>query len=281
MPRFRRCWADHAIALHLTEQGDSIIVGKSTATLVLGEYTQQTSTASTTETITMYLDFASQRLVGLGHFSRWSRRRCPGPLSVSATGSPVLSFISNSDGSYGTHAFDQRQQYDMGLWLYETDLDFDGVLDGLDNCPKLSNSDQANLDNDAFGDLCDDDIDGDGVPDVDDDCPTGDVGWVANSMSDHDSDGCRDLTEDLDDDEDGIFDEYDLCPKGPVGWVSTEESDIESDGCSDIDGDGDSFVDQADNCPNIANPTQADLDNDGVVGPSTSETGGMKPRPVS
>ena len=31
--------ADHAIALHLTEQDDSIIVGKSTATLVLGEYT--------------------------------------------------------------------------------------------------------------------------------------------------------------------------------------------------------------------------------------------------
>ena len=76
----------------------------------------------------------------------------PDSLSMSATGSPVISFISNSDGTYGAHAFDQRQHYDMGIWLYETDLDLDGVLDGLDNCPKLANSDQANLDADAYGD---------------------------------------------------------------------------------------------------------------------------------
>ena len=207
--------------------------------------------------------FAKPMALGLGYSAGGQGDDVPDTLGMSATGSPVVSFISNGDGSYGTHAFHQRQHYDMGLWLYETDLDFDGILDGLDNCPKLANNDQANLDNDAFGDVCDDDVDGDGVLDVDDDCPTGDVG-IANAMSDHDGDGCRDLTEDLDDDEDGIFDEYDLCPKGPIGWVSTEENDIESDGCSDVDSDGDSFVDQADNCPGIANPTQADLDNDGV-----------------
>ena len=258
--------ADHAIALHLTEQGDSIIVGKSTATLVLGEYTlTDIDGINDGNHHDVFLGVRQANASWDWAISAGGQGDdVPDTLGMSATGSPVVSFISNDDGSYGTHAFDQRQHYDMGLWLYETDLDFDGILDGLDNCPKLANNDQANLDNDAFGDVCDDDVDGDGVPDVDDDCPTGDVGWAANAMSDHDGDGCRDLTEDLDDDEDGIFDEYDLCPKGPIGWVSTEENDIESDGCSDVDSDGDSFVDQADNCPSIANPTQADLDNDGV-----------------
>ena len=258
--------ADHAAAIHITEQGDSLILGKTTGTLVLGEYT---------------LTDIDGKNDGNHHDLFLGRRQAnstwdwaiaaggggddlPDSLSMSATGSPVISFISNSDGTYGAHAFTQRDHYDMGVWLYETDLDLDGVLDGLDNCPKLANSDQANLDADAFGDACDDDVDGDGVLDVNDDCPTGDVGWVANAVSDHDSDGCRDVTEDLDDDEDGVFDEYDLCPKGPVGWVSTEETDIETDGCSDEDNDGDGFVDQADNCPALANPTQADLDNDGL-----------------
>ena len=34
----------------------------------------------------------------------------------------------------------------------------------------------------------------------------GEINWVANATSDHDSDGCRDLTEDLDDDNDGFDD---------------------------------------------------------------------------
>ena len=258
--------ADHAVALLLTEQGDSIVAGKSTGSLTLGEFTL--TDLDGINDGNHHDVFLGQRQASGGW--DWALSAggqgddIPDTLAMSSTGSPVVSFISNNDGVYGTHAFDQRQQYDMGLWLYETDLDLDGVLDGVDNCPKLANSDQANLDWDAFGDACDDDIDGDSVLNEDDDCPSGDMGWAANSASDHDSDGCRDLTEDLDDDEDGIFDEYDLCPKGPVGWVSTEENDIESDGCSDEDNDNDGFVDQADNCPAMANPTQADLDNDGV-----------------
>ena len=50
---------------------------------------------------------------------------------------------------------------------------------------------------------------------------------------------------------------------GPVGWISTPEVDREGDGCADFDTDEDGFVDQADNCPNLPNPTQTDLDNDG------------------
>ena len=258
--------ADHAVSLHMTEQGDSIVVGKSTGSLTLGDYTL--TDIDGINDGNHHDVFLGQRQANSDWdwaiFAGGSGDDIPDILGMSSTGSPVVSFISNRDAFFGTHAFDQRQQYDMGLWLYETDLDLDGVLDGVDNCPKFANSDQANLDFDAYGDACDDDIDGDNVLNEFDDCPTGDVGWVANSIADHDEDGCRDATEDLDDDEDGIFDEYDLCPKGPVGWVSTEENDIESDGCSDQDNDGDGFVDQADNCPSMANPTQADLDNDGV-----------------
>ncbi len=48
------------------------------------------------------------------------------------------------------------------------DADGDGVADSSDNCPAVSNVDQANADGDALGDSCDDDDDNDGVLDVDD-----------------------------------------------------------------------------------------------------------------
>jgi acetyltransferase-like isoleucine patch superfamily enzyme len=51
--------------------------------------------------------------------------------------------------------------YRVGLPL---DADDDGVPDGEDNCPNTANADQANLDGDEFGDVCDDDADGDGDP---------------------------------------------------------------------------------------------------------------------
>lgn len=258
--------ADRAIGVLVNDQGDSIVLGETTGGMTLGEFTLTD------------LDGINDG----NHFDVFlAQRQANGPwdwaiaaggggndlatvLSTSASGSPVVAFTSNADGSFGLHAFDQRDQTDIGVWLYETDLDLDGVLDGADNCPKIANMDQANHDGDAYGDVCDEDDDGDGVDDTSDDCPDGYVGWAANALSDHDGDGCRDLTEDLDDDEDGIFDTNDLCPRGPVGWVSNEENDIEQDGCADIDSDGDGFVDQADNCPAVANPTQADLDNDSI-----------------
>lgn len=258
--------ADRVKDVHVSDQGDTVVVGETTGSIILGEYTLTDIDGINDGN---HFDvFLAQRQAS-GAWDWAISGGGPGndlatDLIFSATGSPVVAFNANADGTYGGHTFDQRNQLDMGVWLYETDLDLDGVLDGVDNCPKLANPDQANLDGDAFGDECDDDDDGDGVADLNDDCPSGEVGWLANSNSDHDGDGCRDATEDLDDDEDGIFDTNDLCPKGPVGWISDEENDIESDGCADIDADGDGFVDQADNCPAVANPTQADLDNDGI-----------------
>jgi hypothetical protein len=53
-------------------------------------------------------------------------------------------------------------------WTQPTivDQDADGVPDGTDNCPTLANPDQADLNDDGEGDVCDPDIDGDGLSNV-------------------------------------------------------------------------------------------------------------------
>jgi len=47
----------------------------------------------------------------------------------------------------------------------ERDGDGDGVFDDVDNCPFISNPDQADFEGDGVGDACDSDTDGDGLPD--------------------------------------------------------------------------------------------------------------------
>jgi hypothetical protein len=50
------------------------------------------------------------------------------------------------------------------------DIDGDGVFDSTDNCPSITNPNQADADSDGEGDACDDDIDGDEVLNEDDEC---------------------------------------------------------------------------------------------------------------
>ena len=47
---------------------------------------------------------------------------------------------------------------------FPTDADEDEILSDVDNCPADANPDQADLDGDGIGDVCDPDVDGDGAP---------------------------------------------------------------------------------------------------------------------
>lgn len=86
-----------------------------------------------------------------------------------------------------------------------SDSDNDGVLDAVDNCPATANSNQADLDGDGTGDVCDTDDDGDGIPDTEDAFPMDD-----SEDTDTDGDGTGNNT-DLDDDNDGVPDSSDDC----------------------------------------------------------------------
>jgi len=102
------------------------------------------------------------------------------------------------------------------------------VLDGADNCPVDANANQADLDGDGLGDVCDPDDDGDGVLDSADNCPL-----VANpAQTDADGDGLGDACDpdvNTDADGDGVDDAVDQCP-------DTQPDDVvDAAGCSITD----------------------------------------------
>ena len=103
------------------------------------------------------------------------------------------------------------------------DLDNDGVPDGADNCLEVPNFDQADLDGDGFGDLCDLDRDGDTVLDGVDNCPD-----VANpDQADFNNDARGDACQDLDND--GVLDADDNC----IVYVNPLQRDRNSNGIGD------------------------------------------------
>jgi hypothetical protein len=107
------------------------------------------------------------------------------------------------------------------------DSDGDGAGDVCDNCLIVANADQANHDDDEWGDACDADDDDDGCNDDIDDDDWNDehvTGWFTSATCnprsgltfdfagvDSDEDGQLDCADD-DDDEDGVPDADDSCP---------------------------------------------------------------------
>ncbi len=153
-------------------------------------------------------------------------------------------------------AFDEKELID-GTNRLIADTDGDTLKDGVDNCGLVSNLNQADLDSDGKGDVCDPDDDGDTVSDTSDNCP-----FVANkSQSDIDFDSLGDACDD-DDDGDGFVDGADNCPMNANPTQFDSNSNGKGDACDDID--GDSVFDALDNCPFASNVSQRDTDADGV-----------------
>jgi hypothetical protein len=173
-----------------------------------------------------------------------------------------------------------------------TDIDGDGVEDGVDNCPNTCNPLQLDADNDGIGDVCDAapgcggcgqtacepsqaDTDNDGIGDACDNC----YNESNPEQEDMDGDGSGDACDecladplktaagicgcnvaDTDTDGDGAADCNEECDTDPFKTAAGVC------GCNvaDTDTDGDGAADCNDNCPNTCNSQQLDADGDGI-----------------
>ena len=92
------------------------------------------------------------------------------------------------DSHDGDHVNHNHGDQHEGCGSSDYDSDGDGIRNWDDNCPSVSNPDQADTDGDGIGDACDSDRDNDGIPDNTDNCPN-----IANpDQADADHDGIGD-----------------------------------------------------------------------------------------
>ena len=99
------------------------------------------------------------------------------------------------------------------------DSDDDTICDAEDNCPGTANEDQADNDEDGFGDVCDGDDDNDGILDIDDNCP-----FIPNEdQADEDGDGVGDACDSVDT-KNQQLENVTLYPNPTTGFLHIESS---------------------------------------------------------
>ena len=131
---------------------------------------------------------------------------------------------------------------------YSQDSDGDGINDNEDNCPEIPNPEQSDIDEDGYGDVCDDDMDGDGDPNLTD-CKQKDPkvhhGAIekCNSVDDdcdgetdeEGAEGCTDFYIDKDGDDYGVEGNYKcLCNKGDIEDYTAVQAGDCNDGDKDM-----------------------------------------------
>jgi hypothetical protein len=145
-----------------------------------------------------------------------------------------IRFIRIVSGAGAGPGFEGKAGFDLDAIVavhrvsaVESDVDADGVVDFIDNCPVVANPNQ-------------DDVDGDGIGNPCDACPA-----------------AADPTQ-ADRDADGVGDACDPCPDDPLiaqGNHCTPAA---------LDTDADGVGDDRDNCPSGSNPPQDDADGDRI-----------------
>ncbi|HTV19973.1 MAG TPA: thrombospondin type 3 repeat-containing protein [Polyangiaceae bacterium] len=147
------------------------------------------------------------------------------------------------------------------------DQDSDGLVNVLDECPKVANPLQEDMDGDDIGDLCDDDRDGDGTANDIDSLPDDPHEWADTDGVPDALDNCPGVTYvgQQDTDQDGIGDACDeedetTCPYGAEGTYSCWPDYI--------------VLKQCVNTRRVAQPTCAGCDQC-TPGSQTGDIGGM------
>jgi hypothetical protein len=171
-----------------------------------------------------------------------------GTLSLNAGGGfvyvPEVGFDGEVTFSYrATDGTLASEAATVVLSVGRVDADADAVSDPLDNCPWVANPGQEDLDDDTLGDACDGDVDGDGFP-SEADCDDRDAALVSpvTFFADVDGDGLGDALAPL------AF----CSGVAPAGYVARA----------------------GDNCPELANEDQDDLDDDGLGDGCDDDTDG-------